>query len=343
MILMFLLSGRRSPGRMLAGIVAGAFALTGCGSGPGFSSAGEQVQVVAAFYPLQYVAERVVGDHAEVTNLTRPGVEPHDLELTPRDVATVDQAALVVYLKGFQPAVDQAIEQAGGNRIEVSDLAGTDLPAQASHEEPSHEEPSHEEPGHEEPGHEEPGHEEPGHEESGDDGQAVDPHFWLDPLRLADVADGVAERMSDLDRPHADTYERNAAKLRSDLDALDQEFESGLADCRNRELVTSHTAFGYLAKRYRFHQVGVTGLSPEEEPSPAKMSEVARFVRTHDVGTIYYETLASPTLTQTLARETGAKVAVLDPVEGLTDKSAGTDYLAVMRANLRTLQKGQGC
>jgi zinc transport system substrate-binding protein len=277
MILMFWMARSRSPGRLLTGVVAGAFALTGCGSGPGSSSAGEPVRVVAAFYPLQYVAERIAGDHADVTNLTRPGVEPHDLELNPRDVATLDQAALVVYLNGFQPAVD------------------------------------------------------------------ADPHFWLDPLRLADVADGVAARLAEVDRPHADSYRRNAAKLRDDLRALDQEFQSGLSSCRNRELVTSHTAFGYLARRYRFDQVGITGLSPEEEPSPAKMSEVARFVRTHDVGTIYYETLASPTLTRTLADETGAEVAVLDPVEGLTDKSAGTDYLAVMRANLRTLQKGQDC
>jgi zinc transport system substrate-binding protein len=323
MILMFWMARGRSPGRLLTGVVAGAFALTGCGSGPGSSSAGEPVRVVAAFYPLQYVAERIAGDHAEVTNLTRPGVEPHDLELNPRDVATLDEAALVVYLEGFQPAVDAAVEQSGGSRLEVSDLAGTNLPALAGHESDHDEEPGR--------------HEEPGHDE------AVDPHFWLDPLRLADVADGVAARLAEVDRPNADTYRRNAAKLRDDLRALDQEFQSGLASCRNRELVTSHTAFGYLAERYRFDQVGITGLSPEEEPSPAKMSEVARFVRTHDVGTIYYETLASPTLTRTLADETGAEVAVLDPVEGLTDKSAGTDYLAVMRANLRTLQKGQDC
>jgi zinc transport system substrate-binding protein len=226
MILMFWMARGRSPGRLLTGVVAGALALTGCGSGPGSSSAGEPVRVVAAFYPLQYVAERIAGDHADVTNLTRPGVEPHDLELNPRDVATLDQAALVVYLNGFQPAVDAAIEQSGGSRLEVSDLAGTNLPALAVHESNHDEEPGHDE--------------------------AVDPHFWLDPLRLADVADGVAARLAEVDRPHADSYRRNAAKLRDDLRALDQEFQSGLASCRNRELVTSHTAFGYLAGRYRF-------------------------------------------------------------------------------------------
>ncbi len=328
MILMFLSSGR-SLGRILAGVCAGAFALTGCGSGPASSSAGDTLQIVAAFYPLQYVAERVAGDHADVSSLTKPGVEPHDLELTPRDVATMDEAALVIYLEGFQPAVDEAVEQTSeGNRLDVSRLAGTNLPGQPVHDEASHDKPSHDGAGQDEPGHDE---------------AAIDPHFWLDPIRLAKVADGVAARMADIDPAHARTFQDNAAEVRDNLETLDQEFKSGLAKCRTRTLVTSHTAFGYLAQRYGLRQVGITGLSPEQEPSPARMSEVARFVRDHGVGTIYYETLASPTLTQTLARETGAKVAVLDPVEGLTEKSAGSDYLAVMRSNLRALQNGQGC
>ena len=106
--------------------------------------------------------------------------------------------------------------------------------------------------------------------------------------------------------------------------------------------MTSHAAFGYLADAYDLHQEGITGLSPEAEPSPAALARIARFVEDEGVRTIYAETLVSRDA-DTLARETGARVAVLDPIEGLTDESAGDDYFEVMRANLSTLRAGQEC
>ena len=278
--------------------------LSGCGAGT--EDAGdERLQVAAAFYPLQWVTAEVAGDRAEVTSLTPPGAEPHDLELGPRDVVTLGEADLVVYLDGFQPAVDQAVEQeAADSALDVTRPARLSLVA---------------------------------------DDQRPDPHFWLDPTRLADVADAVAARLSRTEPGRAEGYEARAASVRAELEALDDEIASGLAQCGRDDLVTSHRAFGYLADRYDLHQVGITGLSPESEPSPGDLAAVAAYVRDNDVRTIFYETLVAPAVAETVARETGAATAVLDPLEGLTDESAADDYLSVMRSNLQTLRRGLGC
>jgi zinc transport system substrate-binding protein len=306
-------------GRAVAVGAAVAALLVGCGS-PGPSAAGGDggdggLQVVTSFYPLQFVASRVGGPDATVTSLTRPGSEPHDLELTPRDVATVQKADLVVYLSGFQPAVDQSVDQHGTNdrAVDVAKTAGL-KPADQSQDDPAH----------------------------ADEG-AEDPHFWLDATRLAHVTEQVADAMAHAEPSAASGFRQRAAALVDDLDALDEEFRTGLQDCASTDLVTSHRAFGYLAERYGLRQVGITGLSPESEPDPRSLAQVATFVREHHVSTIYSETLVSPAVARTVARETGATTAVLDPIEGLTDASAGRDYLEVMRNNLKVLMKGQSC
>jgi zinc transport system substrate-binding protein len=280
-------------------------ALSGCGGGDDGPGDG-RLQVAAAFYPLQWVTAQVAGDRATVDSLTPPGAEPHDLELGPRDVVALGEADLVVYLDGFQPSVDQAVDQeAGDSALDVRAAARLDLP--------------------------------------GEEGSGADPHFWLDPTRLADVADTVAARLAETDPGHAAGYRARAAQVRADLEALDQEMTTGLTGCAGADLVTNHRAFGYLAERYDLRQLGISGVSPESEPSPADLATVAAFVEEHDVRTIFTETLVSPEIADTVARETGAATAVLDPLEGLTDESAGDDYLSVMRSNLQTLRGGLGC
>ncbi len=317
----------RSPLLPAGLLAAAALALSACGSteagagtGSGPGRAGEGVEVLASFYPLQYAAQRVGGDRVTVTNMTRAGAEPHDLELTPRDVAAVSEADLVVHLSGFQPAVDAAArDQAGDRALDVADAARLDLEGHDEHAE------------------------EEAHAAEGEHAEAKDPHFWLDPTRLADVGDALAARLATVDPQGAATYRANAASLRTDLTALDREFEAGLAGCANRALVTSHEAFGYLAQRYRLEQVGIGGLSPEAEPDAATLAKAADFVKARSVRTIYYETLVSPAVARTVAAETGARTAVLDPIEGLSDQSAAQDYLGVMRANLAALRAGQPC
>ncbi|MET8094065.1 metal ABC transporter substrate-binding protein [Micromonospora sp. NPDC005220] len=304
--------------------LAAATALLALGAGAGCSTGGaagadpQRVDVVAAFYPLQFLAERIGGDAVRVTNLAKPGAEPHDLELNPRQVGEVSDAELIVYLKGFQPAVDDAVAQNGGDRaFDVTSVQPL-LDASAG-------------------GHDHEG--EKGHaEESG----GKDPHVWLDPTRLAGIGDQLAQRLGTADPDHAADYTARAAALRADLTTLDGEFKTGLATCQRREIVTSHAAFGYLADRYQLDQVGITGLSPDVEPSPQRLAHVIEEAKEHQATTIFFETLVSPKVAETIAGQVGAKTAVLDPIEGLAADTNG-DYLSVMRTNLRTLQTALSC
>lgn len=297
---------------LLAAAPALALVLASCGNASPGAGQDDGLQVLTGFYPLQFVTERVGGDRVDVGVLTPPGAEPHDLELTPQDVAAVGEADLVVVLGGgFQPAVDEAVaQQAADTTLDVTPAAGLDLPVAGA---------------------------QPGSVDG------ADPHFWLDPLRLADVADAVAARLSETDPEGADSYRAGARQVRADLEALDAEMTAALAQCESKALVVSHEAFGYLAQRYGLDQVAIAGLSPESEPQPGALAEVADYVRERGVRTIFTETLVSPRLAETVAAETGATTAVLDPLEGLTPESAGEDYLQVMRANLAALQEGLSC
>ncbi len=306
------------------GVLLASLALcSACATDPGDQPVGPQV--VASFYPLQFVTERVLGERGAVTALTPAGAEPHDLELGPRDVGRLGEADLVVTLGGFQPAVDAAIkQQAADSHLDVAEAARLETLSGAQ-------------------GHEDAGHEDAEHEDAEPSDLAGDPHFWLDPLRLADVADAVAERLAEIDPDGAQTYQQHASTLRADLEALDDELAAGLSGCESTELVTSHTAFGYLAERYGLEQVGIAGLSPHDEPSARTLAEITDYVREHEVTTVFSEVLSDPAVAQVVSTETGARLAVLDPVEGISPDSAGQDYLAVMRANLQVLQEGLSC
>lgn len=335
-----MLSRQRSHLHLL-GLTAGALLLAGCADDSAPSSAptttaaatGGVVEVAAGFYPLAYVAEAVGGDRVSVTNLTRPGAEPHDLELAPRDVAMLTEADLVVHLAGMQPAVDDAVAAEDVVAFDVTEAADLSLTYRPG----AHEDEHPEDDGHADE-------DEHADDKDGEEGEeTVDPHFWLDPLRLAAVGEAVAERLAEVDPAGAQEYAAGAEDLTAELTALDAELAAGLSDCRVPVLVTSHNAFGYLADRYGFEQVGISGLSPEDEPDPRTVAEVAELVQERGVTTVYSETLVDPAVAQTVADEAGAQVAVLDPLEGLTDASAGDDYPSVMRANLEVLRAGQEC
>jgi zinc transport system substrate-binding protein len=282
--------------RLIAALLA-VGALAACGAGNDTASA--RRSVLASFYPLEYAATMVGDGEVDVTNLTPPGAEPHDLELTPRDVASVHDADVVLYLDaGFQPAVDDAVDEASGEVVDL--LAGIRLREAVGGERES------------------------------------DPHVWLDPILYARVVERIGRVL--------DSPER-ARQLETRLRALDATFRSGLSDCARRELVTSHAAFGYLAARYGLEQVPLTGVSPEAEPTPRRLEEAVRRVRESGATTIFFETLVSPRVAETVARETGARTAVLNPIEGLTQEeiARGDNYFTLMRANLRALRKGLGC
>jgi zinc transport system substrate-binding protein len=262
--------------------------------------------VVAGFYPLQFVAEKIGGEQVRVANLTKPGAEPHDLELTPSQMTSISDAQLVLYLKGFQPAVDEAVAQEAARRaFDVATVQPLN-DAQAG-------------------------------EESG-----KDPHVWLDPVRLAEIADKTADRLASIDPVHAADFRSRATALRTDLETLDEEYSAGLANCARHEIVTSHAAFGYLAGRYKLTQIPITGLNPDEDPSPAQLQQVATLAKQKGATTIFFETLVSPKLSEAVARQVGAKAEVLDPIEGI-EPGSSADYFSVMRSNLATLRTALGC
>ncbi|SNT05593.1 zinc transport system substrate-binding protein [Streptosporangium subroseum] len=307
---------------------AGPLALTAvlvtsaCGADPAGSatradgSQGEKTDVTAAMYPLQWLAGQVGGPDVTVTGLTKPGTEPHDLELALTQVAGLEKTGLVVYIKGVQPAVDEAVEEHAPDRgFDAATMVKT-LPAVA------------------EEGHEGGAQEEHGHEVS------YDPHLWLDPARFATVATQLGEKLAAADPAHAQGYKDRAAKTASDLGTLDGEMSQGLSTCASDAIFTSHTAFGYLADRYKLRQVGISGLDPDAEPSPARLAEVAKVAKQEKVTTIFTETLVSPKVAEVLAQEVGAKTAVLDPVES---QPANGDYLSAMRQNLTALQAALSC
>jgi zinc transport system substrate-binding protein len=291
-------------------------ALSGCGALSDDGDSGNGRRIVAAFYPLQYVAERVAGDHFEVDNLTQAGQEPHDLELKVRQTAELTDARLVVFEHGFQPAVDAAVEEnAEGEVVDVADVV--DLQPFAEHED---------------------GEEEHGDEEHGD----LDPHFWQDPLLMADLGDEIAARLGDLDSDHAADFTANAAALRADLEQLDGEYSEGLSSCERDTIVVNHDAFGYLT-RYGIHLEPISGLSPGAEPTPADLGDLQALIRRDHITTVFSETLVSPKTADTLASDLGIKADVLDPIEGLTDETKNEDYLSLMRSNLQKLSEANGC
>ncbi len=293
---------------MCAVAVAG---VAGCGTGGGGS--GGRVTVVAAFAPLAEAAARVGGDRVEVSDLTPPGVEPHDIDLAPDDIDRMLDADLAIVLGGgFQPAAEEAAERRDG-----SVLVALDAPGVAGED-----------------------------GESGSGGLEDDPHVWLDPTRMAAIVGAVAADLAELDAAGATVYEENAARYARELRNLDEEIEKGLADCERRTMVTAHDAFGWFALRYDLTTLGVAGISPDAEPDPQRLAELADLAVDEGVTTVFTETLVSPEIAEVLAREAGGlRTAVLNPFEGITDaeRAAGVDYTSVMRGNLAVLREGLDC
>jgi zinc transport system substrate-binding protein len=284
------------PSAVLIGMLLLGSLLSACGGG----SQSDGPRVVASFYPFAFVAEQVGGDDVEVDNLTSPGVEPHDVELKPKQVGSVQTADLVVYQRGFQGAVDDAVDRADRAKADVVDVA-TLVPTDQ------------------------------------------DPHTWLDPRTLVAVSQAVEARLSNADPDHAASYKANAERLETQLVSLDEDLEAGLKTCRTRTIVTSHAAFGHLAKRYDLTQVPIAGIDPTNEPTPSELAEISSLVRREGITTVFTEALVSPAIAETVARETGARTATLDPVEGLSDDTGDETYLTLMRRNLDVLRKANSC
>ena len=332
--------------RILAAACAAATALalsacTSTASSGDSSSKDGSLTVMASFYPLKYLAEKVGGEHVSVTSLTPDGAEPHDLELSPKMVDSLSSADAVIYLAGFQSAVDEAIEQqAPKTVIDVSSAAElVEAGSDANHpaeDEATEETQSGETDAHD---HDHEGHDHAGHDHHHD--MSADPHFWLDPVRMAKAATLVGDKLAEADSAHADTYKANAKALAEELNTLSDTLVTKTSTCKVKTFVTAHTAFGYLADRTGLTQVGISGLDPESSPSPARLAEIAQIAKEQGVTTIFTEALIDPKVAQTLADDLGITTAVLDPIESQTD--ASKDYAATMNSNIDALTKALDC
>jgi zinc transport system substrate-binding protein len=288
------------PWRGTAAALALTAALAGCGPVQMVADAHGRPVVLGAFYPYYWAAGRLAGGDLAVGLITAAGAEPHDLELSPRQVAAIGRADLVVYERRFQPALDDAVRIAPPREA-------LDVRAVLS-----------------------------------DSTDAVDPHVWLDPVAMQRIVAAVGDALARLDPARAAAIRARQADTVADLQALDRDYAEGLRGCASTRIVTNHEAFGHLARRYGLTQIGVTGLDPEAEPSPRRLADLVSLIRRNNVRTVFTETLASPRVADTLAREAGVATATLDPLEGLAPGTPG-DYLSIMRRNLSALQRGLNC
>lgn len=280
----------------------------------------DKFDVVASFYPMAFLAERIGGSHVHVTSLTQPGQEPHDLEISARQTAQLQESDAVLYLKNLQPSVDDAVAQSEvKTKIDAASLTSL-----------------------EKHGNEVGGHAAEHDTSKNEELAGLDPHIWLDPVRYAQVAEGVGKAFEKADPDHAADYKKNTAALVKRLDDLNTQFKNGLADTRTKVFITTHAAFGYLAERYGLTEEAINGLDPESEPSAARVRNLETMAKADGVTTVFYETLVSDKTAKTVAADAGLRTDVLDPIEGITSKSRGTDYFSVQESNLRALRKALG-
>lgn len=270
----------------------------------------KKLSVVASFYPLTYLASEIGGSKATVINITPAGAEPHDYEPTAQDAARIEDADMLILNGG-------GLESWGDNsrqnfKTKTLVIASEGLTTQKIEE---------------------------GVE------TIADPHVWLSPQLMEQMIDKVIVGYVQADPENTEYYKGNAAAVRASLADLDEEFRQGLAVCNKKDIITSHAAFGYLASAYGLRQVPISGLSPDAEPSPQQLAQVAAFAKTNKVKYIFFESLVSPKLSETIAAEVGAKTLVLNPIEGLREDelNQGKNYLTEMRNNLKNLQIALEC
>ncbi|MCI0545707.1 MAG: zinc ABC transporter substrate-binding protein [Candidatus Rokubacteria bacterium] len=288
--------------------------------------------VVASFYTLAEFTRQVGGDRIQVVTLVPPGVEPHDWEASPRDMAQLPQAKLLIYNgAGFEGWMEKLARELPSHVL-VNTTRGLPLV----------------EVGHvhgEGKGHTNAARAHPEKAQAGKAAARPDPHVWLDPVLARAQVETIRAGLAQADPANASAYAAGAAAYAAKLDALDEAYRQGLASCKRRQVVVSHAAFSYLTTRYNLEMIPVMGLTPDAEPSPKELAGIVRFMKQHKVQYVFFETLVNAKLAETLARETGAQTLVLNPVEGLTKEEAasGKSYLDLMEENLKNLRTALDC
>lgn len=298
---------------LFVSIIISSILFAACSTPPETSIIPHKPIVVTSFYPLYFLATQIAGDNADVSNLVPTGVEPHDYELTPQDLGNIEGSNLLIVNGLLEPWFADVEENLKGENISILNLSEQIDLLRATGKESNP--------------------------------LGKDPHFWLDPIRMIQMADSITVALTKADPINAAVYAANAKLLDQKFTDLDTEFKTGLSACAQKSFVTSHAAFAYLAQRYGLEQLSISGLSPDQEPSAQDMKEIVDFVRTNNVKIIFFESLVNPALAQTIANEVGAQTMVLNPIEGLTKEQSATgdDYFVEMRNNLANLKVALVC
>ncbi|MEI5994094.1 metal ABC transporter substrate-binding protein [Candidatus Enterococcus mansonii] len=286
------------------------------------SGKSDTINVVTTFYPMYDFAKNVVGDAGDVQLLIPAGTEPHDYEPSAKDIAKITDADVFVYNSHeLETWVQDVLENVDKKNVAVIEAAGSiDLMEGAAHEHDHEEEADHDEHDHD-------------HE--------LDPHVWLDPVLAQKEVEAIRDALVKKYPEKKETFTKNAAAYLEKLNELDAQYKEAFTNAKNKTFVTQHAAFGYLAKQYGLTQESIAGISPDQEPSPSRLAELKKYIKEHNVSVIYFETSASSKVAETLARETGVELAVLNPLESITkqEQEKGEDYISVMKANLDALKK----
>ncbi|MEG6615620.1 metal ABC transporter substrate-binding protein [Peptococcaceae bacterium 1198_IL3148] len=274
----------------------------------------DKITIYTTIYPLYDFTKNIGGNHVEVVNLIPAGAEPHSWEPSPQDIAKLHDADVLIYSgAGLEPWVDQIISSLGENKPAVVDSSiGIAL--------------------------------EKGDEIHGEHQHGADPHIWLDPINAKKQVANIANSLTEIDPQHAADYQSNCQQYLAKLDALHRKYQAVLADVPIKIFITSHDAFGYLAKQYGLEQISIRGLSPEAEPSPARLAEIVKIAQEHNIKYVFFEYMVNPKVSQTLANEIGGGTLILNPVAGITadEIKAGKDYLSIMQENLDNLAMALG-
>lgn len=278
-------------------------------------SQNEKLSVYTSIYPMYDFASKIGGDKVNVVNMVPTGIEPHDWEPAAFDIMGLEKATVFIYNgAGMEHWVGDVLDSLQNEALTILD-ASTGIKLVEGHGE---------------------------HEgKNGHEDESYDPHVWLDPMNAKMQMNNIKNSFIDADPDNTDYYEANYSKYSAELDVLDKKFMDTLASYTERNIIVSHEAFGYLCAAYDLNQIGIEGLSADYEPDPAKMSDIIDFALEHDVKVIFFEELVSPKVAETIAKEIGAKTAVLNPIEGLNEQQelAGDDYFSIMLRNLDELNK----
>lgn len=281
----------------------------------------EKLKVVTSFLPVQSHTLAIAGDHANVKQLMAKDTGPHDFQLTPADVKKLSNAdLLIINGAGIEEWLGELIKKSGNKSLIVVDTSkGIKLVESPEEIEIGH---SH------------------SHAHDHDHGDGANPHIWLDPVIAKKQAANIVAALQKADPANASAYAQNGMAYEAKLSALDSDYRSTLAPLPNKNLVTFHDAFPYLAARYKLNYVGAISEFPEKDPTPKQLAALVDKIRNLKVGVLFAENGYAPGLLKKIAGETGAKVSELDTLE--VGQGTPTAYLDRMGANLESLRKAFG-